>query len=369
MRVRLGKLVLPFSEGIVFPATEPHMESFFAMINSNYARSFWVRLFDVSDILRNTSYYLLEKNKVQFNFAEFPIVQFFFERPDARPAMKDLLAVTGLSSGAVSQAVDALIRDGLLERVRSEQDRRSYLIQVTEKLRAFRMPPLCHFEQMLEAFRRISGTTPEEMTVTEEVFVQLAESRTGGELAVIRQPSDLSVPGLVSHEWNGREYLNSLPVWSLILHFTTNLKIPAMVYFYGKRGRMTLGKIRLMNYLFYLSDQKNGIPVVKDLAARFRASSGVVSQTLNAMVQDGMVERVPLPPDHRLTGIRLTQQGLRMRRQCAASYTSFMQNFFSRIEPEKVAVFDRAMNMTLQFLKSEEGKAFLMPGESPESYL
>ena len=345
------------------------MESSFAMINSNYARSFWIRLFDVSDILRNTSYYLLEKNKVQFNFAEFPIVQFFFERPDARPAMKDLLAVTGLSSGAVSQAVDALIQDGLLERVQSEQDRRSYLIRVTEKLRAFRMTPLRHFEKMLEALRQSSGMTPEEMAITEEVFVRLAESRTGGELAVIRQPSDLSIPGLVSHEWNDREYLDSLPVWSLILHFTTNLKIPAMVYYYGRRGRMTLGKIRLMNYLFYLSDQKNGIPVVKDLAARFRVSSGVVSQTLNAMIQDGMVERIPLPHDRRMIGIRLTQQGLRMRRQCAASYTCFMQNFLCRIEPEKIKVFDRALEMTLRFLRTEEGKAFLMPGESPETYI
>ncbi len=339
------------------------------MINSNEARSFWIRLFDVSDILRNTSYYLLEKNKVQFNFAEFPIIQFFFERPDARPAMKDLLAVTGLSSGAVSQAVDALIQDGLLERVRSEQDHRSFLIQVTEQLRRFRQTPLHHFERMLEAFRAYSGMTPEEIAVTEAVFVRLAESRTGGELAVIRQPSDLSIPGLVSHEWNGREYLNTLPVWSLILHFTTNLKIPAMVFYYGKRGRMTLGKLRLMNYLFFLSEHKNDPPVVKELAARFRASSGVVSQTLNAMIQDGMVERIPLPHDRRMIGIRLTQQGLRMRRQCASSYTCFMQNFLSRIEPEKIAVFDRALDLTLRFLKTEEGRAFLMPGESPDAYL
>ena len=339
------------------------------MINSNYARSFWVRLFDVSDILRNTSYYLLKKNKVQFNFAEFPVVQFFFERPDARPAMKDLLAVTGLSSGAVSQAVDALIQDGFLERVQSEQDRRSCLIQVTEKLRGFRMTPLRHFEKMLDALQRSTGMTREEMTMTEDVFVQLAASRTGGELAVIKQPSDLSVPGLVSHEWNGRNYLNTLPVWSLILHFTTNLKIPAMVFYYGKRGRMTLGKLRLLNRLFYLSSLKNDTPTVKDLAEIFKVSSGVVSQTLNAMVQDGMVERVPSPLDRRLTGIRLTQQGLRMRRQCAASYTSFMQNFLSRIEPEKIEVLDRALDMTLRFLKTEEGKAFLMPGESSETFI
>ena len=145
--------------------------------------------------------------------------------------------------------------------------------------------------------------------------------------------------------------------------------MPVMVYYYGKRGRMTLGKIRLMNCLFYLSSIKNEMPLVKDLAARFRISSGVVSQTLNAMIQDGMVERVSSPLDRRMIGIRLTRQGVRMRRQCAASYTSFMQNFLSRIEPEKIAVFDRALEMTLQFLRTEEGKAFLMPGESPETYI
>ena len=323
-----------------------------------------MRLFDVSDILRNTSYYLLGKVDVQFNYAEFPVVQFFFERPDAYPAMKDLMTVTGLSSGALSQAVDSLIRAGLLERIPDEHDRRSHLIHATDRLREVRKTPIRHFEKMLEVLQRNSGMTPEENAMIEEGFVQLAASRTGGELAAIRQPSDLSVPGLVTHEWNGREYLDALPVWSLILHFTTNLKIPAMVYYYGKRGRMTLGKLRLLNRLFHLSTQRNDTFTVKELAEIFHVSSGVVSQTLNAMIQDGMVERVSSPLDRRVIGVRLTQQGLRMRRQCAASYTGFMQNFLSRIEPEKVEVFDRALNMTLRFLKTEEGKAFLMPGES-----
>ena len=332
------------------------------MINSTYARSFWMRLFDISDILRNTSYYLLGKENVQFNFAEFPVVQFFFERPDARPAMKDLQIITGFSSGALSQAVDSLIEAGLLERIPDEQDRRSHLIQVSSLFREVRKTPIRHFERMLDALRRSTGMTPEEMTMTEDIFVQLAKSRTGGELAAIKQPSDLTIPGLVSHEWNGHDYLNTLPVWSLILHFTTNLKIPTMVYYYGKRGRMTLGKLRLMNYMFHLSNSTNEPPTVKDFAERFQVTSGVVSQTLNAMIQDGMLERVPLPPDRRLTGIRLTQQGLRMRRQCASSYTCFMQRFLSRIGPENVALLDRMLDMTLQFLKTEEGRAFLMPG-------
>ena len=78
------------------------------MIPSALARSLWARLFYIADILRNTSYGIMDED-VQFNFAEFQIVHFFFECMDARPAMKELLAVTGLSSGAASQAVDSLV--------------------------------------------------------------------------------------------------------------------------------------------------------------------------------------------------------------------------------------------------------------------
>ena len=49
--------------------------------------------------------------------------------------------------------------------------------------------------------------------------------------------------------------------------------------------------------------------------------------------------------------------------------SSFMQNFFSRIEPENIEIFDHTMDLTLHFLKSEEGRAFLMPGEVLDSYL
>jgi len=333
------------------------------MISAVSARSFWERLFFVSDLLRNTAYGVLEGDS-RINFAQFPIVQFFFECPDARPAMKELIAVIGLSSGAASQAIDSLIEAGFLERVRSETDRRSHLIQTTEKFRAFRMKPLQHFERMLNVFRQTVGATPEEMAAAEEIFVRLAESRTGGELAVLKQPSDLSVPGLAKNDLICRDKLSQLPVWILIIHFTTNLKMPALVYYYGKRGRTTLGKLRLMNYLFFLSDRKDVGPMVKDLASRFLVSSGVVSQTLNAMIQDGMVERVNSPLDHRVIRVRLTPQGLRMRRQTATSYTYFMQNFFKAFDQEKIALFDRILDLTLHFLRTDGRRFLVSDGES-----
>lgn len=336
------------------------------MISASLARSLWSRLFYIADILRNTSYGIVDE-EVQFTFAKFQIIHFFFECMDARPAMKELLAVTGLSSGAASQAVDALEEDGFVERTRSVEDRRSFLVQATDRLRTYREKPLRHFEKMLEAFRQTSGITPEEMAVVEDIFLRLAQSRTGGELAVMKHPSDLTVPGLVSNDLTCRKQLNTLPVWMLILHFTTNLKLPVQLFYYGKRGRTTLGKLRLMNCLFFLSDRIDGGPVVKDLASRFRVSSGMVSQTLNAMIQDGMVERVTSPLDHRVIHIRLTPLGLRVRRQTATAYTCFMQNFFSRTEPEKVALFDCVLDMTLHFLRTD-GKVFLIPGETPDLF-
>jgi DNA-binding MarR family transcriptional regulator len=335
------------------------------MISSSYARSLWVRLFSIKDILRNTSYSVLEED-IQVSYAELPIMQFFFESIRSAPAMKDLCVMTGLSSGAATQAVNMLVEDGYLERVQSDDDGRLTLIQATDKLWAFREKPLRHFVNMLDFFKL--AVDANDLNIAEDIFLRLAVSRTGGELAAIRQPSDLTAPGLVPKDLVCREELNSLPVWMLLLHFSTNLKVPTMVYYYGKRGRTTLGKLRLMNHLFYLSDQKKGIPMVKDIAERFQMSPGVVTQTLNAMIQDGMVERVPSPLDRRAIGIRLTQQGLRMKRQCATSFTCFMQNFFSRIEPEKVEAFDRVLDSMLQFFKKGNGKMFLMPGEKIDRY-
>lgn len=333
-------------------------------VSAVFAKGIWTKLFNISDQLRNPACSFLEED-IRVSYAQFPIMQFFFECPDACPAMKELIAVVGLSSGAASQAVDTLAEKGYLERVRSEADKRSNLIRTTEKFRAIREKPVQYFDKMLDLFRQTSGATPEERAAAEEIFRRLAESRTGGELAVLKQPSDLSVPGLAKNNLLYPGKNESIPVWMILLHFTTNLKGPAQVFYYGKRGRTTLGKLSLMNYLFYLSDKNDGTPMVRDLASRFRVSSGKVSQTLNAMIQDGMVERIDSPLDQRFIRIRLTRQGLRMRRQCAASYTCFMQNFFSRIEPEKAEIFDRILDMTVHFLKTD-GKPFLLPDEEPD---
>ena len=100
--------------------------------------------------------------------------------------------------------------------------------------------------------------------------------------------------------------------------------------------------------------------MVKDLAARFQVSSGVASQTLNAMIQDDVVERVATLQDRRIIRIRLTAKGLKLRRQTAASYTRFMQNFLGTVDPEKSKLFSSILDRFLEFLE-KDGKKFLLP--------
>lgn len=330
------------------------------IVKAAFARGIWQKIFIISFCLRDTAYHVLG-GEWHCTFAQFPILQFFFEHPEFRPTMKELAVATAMSSGAITQAVDLLVEDGLLERIPSETDHRSKQVMATERLLETRGKSVRHFASMLDRFRETAD--PGEMAVAEEIFALLAESRTTGFLSILKHPSDLSQPGLTVRGAVLPECAKRLPVWLQMLHFTSNLRAPAIIYYYNTRGRMTLGKMRLLDCLFYLSE-RNATPKVKDLAERFHISSGVVSQTLNAMIQDGMVERVSSAWDRRVIRIRLTPLGLRLRRQTASTYTKYMQNFFSTIDPEKAAVFDRMLDQTIEFLKNG-GREFLLDGILP----
>lgn len=328
------------------------------MINADFAGSIWRKMFIISWRLRTTAYGILDKD-FNCSLAQFPIVQFFFTYPNATPAIKDLVSYIGLQSGAISQAVDGLVKASVLERIPSEKDRRSSLIRATDELLTVRNKAIDHFAKMLESFKSLGYITPEEIVSADEIFVRMAESRTGGELLIVKNPADLSVPGLLKHRFIDTEQLRKLPPFILTMHFVTALKGPTLIYYYETRGRVTLGKLRLLDHLFPLTrfDER---PKVKDLAARFQVSSGVTAQTLKALIHDGVMEYVSSPANSSGIRVRLTAEGLRIRRLTAASYTKFMQNFFSTVDPERAELFSRTLDRFLEFL-DKEGNAFLLP--------
>ena len=331
------------------------------MISSESATAIWLKLFTIANLLSFTAKDLVY-DTIDCTFAQFPIVQFFFEEPVRPPTIKTLTMVTGMMPGAVSQAVEQLVQQGLLARVQAEDGRRGCTYQPTAKFLAAREKALRHFTKMRDAGVAANSVSREELELVDSMMVSLSHARIGGEHNFLKQPSDLTVPGLVLLDESCRTNVQNLPGCMKILHFVSNLRFPILIHYYGNRGRMTLGKLRILNCLFLLTTNSAVPPTVKELAERFRISSGAVSQTLDAMCRDGMVERVPSPLDRRMTHIRLTAQGLRMRRQSASACTKFMRNFLENESPENVAAFERMLDRTIEFLKTD-GREYLSGGE------
>ena len=331
------------------------------MISSEFATAVWLRIFTIADMLSFTAKDQVN-DTIECSFTQFPILQFYFEEPVCPPTIKTLTRVTGMMPGAVSQAVEQLVQQGLLARVPAEDGRRGCTFLPTEKLLAVREKALRHFTKMMDAGVAANSVSREELELVDSMMVRLSRARIGGEHNFLKHPSDLTVPGLVMLDESCRTNVQNLPGCMKILHFTSNLRFPILIHYYGKRGRMTLGKLRILNCLFLLTTNKSVPPTVKELAERFRISPGAVSQTLDAMCRDGMVERVPSPLDHRVIHIRLTREGLRMRRQSASACTKFMHNFLENEPPENVAAFERMLDRTIEFLKTE-GRDYLSGGE------
>ena len=331
------------------------------MISSEFATAVWLRIFTIANMLSFTAKDQVN-DTIEYSFTQFPILQFYFEEPVCPPTIKTLTRVTGMMPGAVSQAVEQLVEQGLLARVPAEDGRRGCTFLPTEKLLAVREKAVRHFTKMRDAGVAANSVSREELELVDSMMVRLSRARIGGEHNFLKHPSDLTVPGLVMLDESCRTNVQKLPGLMKILHFTSNLRFPILIHYYGKRGRMTLGKLRILNCLFLLTTNKSVPPTVKELAERFRISPGAVSQTLDAMCQDGMVERVPSPLDRRMTHIRLTAQGLRMRRQSASACTKFMRNFLENEPPENVAAFERMLDRVIGFLKTD-GREFLSGGE------
>lgn len=71
------------------------------------------------------------RNKGEITPAQWPIISSLKDRPTI--ALKELTAMLQISSSAITQLVDALVKKGLLIRKESVDDRRVILIELTKK--------------------------------------------------------------------------------------------------------------------------------------------------------------------------------------------------------------------------------------------
>ena len=107
-----------------------------------------------------------------------------------------------------------------------------------------------------------------------------------------------------------------------------NVSIPNM--------KITLGKIRIINYLFVREGEP---PMLKEIAETFGLTSGAVSQTVDALAADGVVERIPSSVDRRSVHISLTPFGLSIRKQLESYLTDVMSGILDDVPEDKQEAF------------------------------
>jgi len=310
------------------------------------------KLLSIADRIRSTSSGIFGLDG-DYSFAQFPIVKYFMENPDAMPQIKRLSDYAGLSSGAMSQAVDLYVASGILERKPIPENRRSTGVTMSEKGKALRKETM---EKLGKRFTAFEASLDGDKTAKfREVLCFLFKNRTGTEHLAAKHSGDLcKLPAESARKPLADETDPAdLPTWQLLIHFADALRFPVMNFHYASRsGRTTLGKLRIMNYLFSIHGRKN-LPMIKDFAERFHLPSAAVTQTLNALYADGLVNRLPEPNDRRVTLISLTPRGEHLYRVCTGSYVKFMKAVFDALPQDQVEAFAAVLEDMAQYLSRE----------------
>ena len=98
----------------------------------------------------------------------------------------------------------------------------------------------------------------------------------------------------------------------------------------------TLSQLKVMHYIM---SAPNDRIKVKDLASVLDITSGGVSQIVNNLVRDGLVERQVCQEDRRASWVVLSEKGVAYRKQAQDVFDELTQHILADIEPEKRQLF------------------------------
>ena len=124
--------------------------------------------------------------------------------------------------------------------------------------------------------------------------------------------------------------------WTMLFRVVDRLRAKSARNVAIPNMKTTLGKMRIINYLFVREGEP---PMVKEIAEMFGLTSGAVSQTVDALAADGVVERIPSSIDRRSVHVSLTPFGKSIRKQLELYLNDVMTGILDEIPEEKQEAF------------------------------
>ncbi len=115
--------------------------------------------------------------------------------------------------------------------------------------------------------------------------------------------------------------------------------------------KVTLARLRIMGCLF---EHDGKSLMLKEIAEKFNFTPGAVSQTIDALVKEELVERLASPTDRRAVCIRLTRKGEEIRNRLDSGFTGSMEKLVQELPKEKLENFLEVLEFLLTSLRAEK---------------
>lgn len=128
--------------------------------------------------------------------------------------------------------------------------------------------------------------------------------------------------------------------WEPLLHLVDRLR-SLSVATSDLPGQLTLAQARVAAVIF--SQPPEGI-MLKEIATELNLTPSAVSQTVDWLVKEDIVERCPSPTDRRTVVIRPTARGEELRREHNRKISEIMSLCCAGIAPEDATVFQKVLN-------------------------
>ena len=105
-------------------------------------------------------------------------------------------------------------------------------------------------------------------------------------------------------------------------------------------GRLTLAQARVIKVIYTRAPE----PVIlKDIAEELGITPSAVSQTVDWLVRENLVDRIPSPTDRRSVMLRPSRRGEDFRQEYDRKISALMRQFFQPVPAEDASVFSRVL--------------------------
>ncbi|MBO5923586.1 MAG: MarR family transcriptional regulator [Lentisphaeria bacterium] len=110
-------------------------------------------------------------------------------------------------------------------------------------------------------------------------------------------------------------------------------------------SRLPLSQLRVVGVIY---DRYPAGVMLKEIADELKLTPGAISQTVDVLVRENIVERTVSPADRRAVLLKPTDEGLKLKEQHSLQVENVMQAISKNVKPEEFATFAKVLEHLLE---------------------